>query len=547
MAKRRKNKIKKLIRRTREKKYRIKKKSQISYNQNSREDISTLFIRKQIEPNFNRNLLKELKNSLSILLRKTCINSIHSSSLNAVDKAMSDKARIDLSQLYTITIDGENAKDFDDAISLQYTDKKYFLKVHVADVSYFVLQDTLLDQEAYKRSTSTYLIDQVVPMLPEELSNDICSLIQGKKRYTLTCDMQLNHQGELVQYKFYKSIIENNRRCNYKEIQTILDNNNQCGKDLYHLISISNELKNILKEKRISEGSVNIESRESFFVTNDQGDITDIVGKQQLMSEQIIEEFMLLANQCAADFLLKHKTGIFRIHQTPSQEKLIHLINYIKQNKINVKLNNQNYQIGSKKRNPFQILLEKIKVKSLKSVFSYLILRSMMQAHYSEKNEGHYGLGFKKYTHFTSPIRRYPDLVVHRIISNILSKKPLPYTQKQINQIALHSSIREREAQEAEFEYQKIKAIRYFNQHLNEKKTGVITHITDRGFFVKEDISGIEGFVESSLLGYDAKYDIGSNEMKAVGEIYKIGQKIKIRILNVNPKKLFIDFQPIWS
>ena len=491
-------------------------------------DLETLLNRFQIKPSFSQSAEREA--------------AAYSSGLIDDERRL----RESLEDKLVITIDGEDAKDFDDAISLECRGEEFFLGVHIADVSHFVSKNSELDREAFKRSTSTYLIDQVIPMLPFKLSNGLCSLVQGKKRLTLTCAIRINGKGEIKDYVFYKSIIENRRRCTYTEIQHLLEGQLDIGKAIKELIERCRRLKGLLRRKRIAEGGLDLETMEISFHLNEKGTVEAVSPKRRLESEQIVEEFMLIANRCAADFLLRHHTGIFRIHEPPPTEKLLPFHRQAKRHRLSIGDRGVFNPLLRSAPNRYQIFLDSIRDWDMRSLYSYLLLTSLNQACYSESNSGHYGLAFKRYTHFTSPIRRYPDLVVHRLISKLLVNKKIGYSKNALMRIAKQASARERLAVDAEREYLKIKSIRYMSDKIGQEFQGIITGMIHRGFFVREIMTGIEGFIDQSWLGAGAFYLENEGIYEDGKTRYCLADKIPVTLVSVNPRKLFIDFKPVF-
>ncbi len=484
---------------------------------------------------FSINFTKKTESELSPFNQKHIDNQI--------------RDRVDLTSELTVTIDGEDAKDFDDAISLRKeklsgsNKEKFILGVHIADVSHYVTKDSYLDEEALKRGNSTYLINQVIPMLPFKLSDDLCSLVEGKKRLTLSCEIVINEKGEIEKYNLFKSCIQSSRRFNYEEVDKILGGKLDSGKQFKKLFSLCRELKDILHQKRKKSGSIDIEKLEPVFFLNERDLIEKVVIKQRLESERIIEEFMLVANQCAADFLLQHHTGVFRVHESPKEEKLLNFQRQVRLHQF--KLDNKGSVNPLKKPGPnqYQLFLESIKDKKTKSLFSYLLLTSMNQAHYSETNIGHYGLAFSKYTHFTSPIRRYPDLIVHRLISKILLGKKTGYNNSLLSVIANQNSISERKSVDAEREYVKVKSVHYLANKIGEQFDCLITGIIPRGLFLMDTKTHIEGFVDGAWLGYKGYYDEKQSAYINNEQKLKMGDAVRAELVSVNIKKLFIDFK----
>lgn len=497
------------------KSYFEEKRRKITYGREE-EDFSNLLFKYDLSDNFLDKSLEELK-----IYDKLDFEAIYAK-------------RKDLSSNFIITIDGETAKDFDDAISVSKEENdRYRLGVHIADVSFFVHAGSSLDLEAFDRGTSVYLIDRVVPMLPFRLSNDLCSLVEGRKRLTLTCDMTINSKGEIYSYEFYFSVIENKRRTTYKEVESVLSGENSFGDEFDAFIKLCLELRNILHAKRVNEGSVEIESNELDFKLDGEGHVIDVHEKERLFSESIIEEFMLSANQCAANFLKKHDTGIFRVHEAPYLEKLEAFNEIVKQKGFDLPKGGSFNPLLKKAKNKYQIFLEQIKDRSLKKIFSYYLLTSFNKAVYDENSVGHYGLAFKNYTHFTSPIRRYPDLIVHRLIQKIMASKIILYKKKALTDIAKQSSHRERRAVDAEREYWKLKSMRYLQNKIDEKFECIVSGKTEFGYFLKELKTGIEGFCQYS-------YYLPPKENKSE---FEVGDRVWAKLVSLDFRNVHIDFR----
>lgn len=466
-----------------------------------------------------------------------------------------DASRLDLRGDFVITIDGETAKDFDDAISLEFRDGIYHLGVHIADVSHYVAQDSKLDKVAARRGTSVYLIDHVIPMLPEVLSNDLCSLVEGKPRLTFSCLMDIDESGRCLRYTFKKSVIQSRRRTTYTEIQKILDGKLDLGEEFRKKTILFNQLKQILFRKRIREGAINLESDELFFEPAKGGRIERIFPKPRLESERIIEEFMLMANISAATFLDEAGAGIYRIHESPEEEKLLrfrHLVG-LRGHKLPNRFANPLQQKG---KNPLNDFIEGIPDLAERKLFSFLLLTSFKQARYSEENVGHYGLAFPFYTHFTSPIRRYPDLLVHRLIHSVLKREGVKrgkgiYSIDELGRMATQSSGLERKAVAAEREYHKIKSIRYLSERIGHAFDTLVIGLIPRGLFVRDSETGVEGFVDGFFLERYAEESLRFDEKDIVfrtrsGHVaFAIGLKLKVELVSVNPERLFVDFRPV--
>ena len=453
--------------------------------------------------------------------------------------------RKDFTKDFVITIDGEDAKDFDDAVFIKKTKHGFDLHVHISDVSFYVKQESLIDKEAKKRATSVYLITQVLPMLPFILSNHLCSLVEGEKRLAFSCLMKIDWKGKIKHYEFVSSVIENKRRCTYQEVDQVLKKKLNLGESLNKQIHLMQELQDILTQKRMEEGSVFFQTKEMGFLMQ-QEKIKSIFLKQALSSERMIEEFMLLANQCAANFIEKNKEGLYRVHEEPDQEKIAAFKNLVLLKKYSFPKKGVLNPLIKKGKNKYQMFLESVQNDFHKNLFSYLLLTSMKQARYETKNKGHYGLGFKAYCHFTSPIRRYPDLVVHRLIKASLNQKKKPYSSLELEKIARFSSFQERKAEQAEREYKKLKVLRYLENC--EERTifkCVVVRIFEQGLIVEDLQTGIQGMISHSFFNREIFFDPSLLVLKnRKGKIiFEIGNEVKVILKSLNFKRMFVDFK----
>ncbi|BCZ44848.1 ribonuclease R [Clostridium gelidum] len=450
------------------------------------------------------------------------------------------KGRRDLRDLKMVTIDGEDAKDLDDAVSIEKLSNGNFkLGVHIADVTNYVKENNPLDKEALKRATSVYLIDRVVPMLPRKLSNGICSLNPKVDRLTLTCFMEIDPKGKIVEHEIVESIIKTNERMTYTDVTKILkDNDEELIKRydyLYDDFKNMEELCSILRRKRTKRGAIDFEIAEAKITLNDLGKPIEIKPYDREISNRMIEEFMLAANETVAEHMFgTHVPFVYRIHENPNEEKLAKFKEFVYNLGYTVQWTEE---IRPKS---FQDVLEQVKGKNEETVVSTLLLRSMMQARYAPECTGHFGLAAEYYCHFTSPIRRYPDLQIHRIIKEHLHGE---IDEKRINKLksivgyaAKQSSEMERKAQDAEREVDDLKKAEYMEDKIGEEFEGVISSVTTFGLFV-ELPNTIEGLVHITDLD-DDYYIFNEANLSLMGErtkkIYKLGAKVKVECVNVD-------------
>ncbi len=450
------------------------------------------------------------------------------------------------------TIDGEDAKDLDDAVRvIKLNNGNYKLDVHIADVSYYVRENSLLDKEALIRGTSIYMLGRVIPMLPRELSNGICSLNAGEDRFTLSCSMEINPKGKVVSSEVYKGIINVTERMNYHDVQKIIDGTDKKVLKKYEPY-IQNfkdmeELAKILKARRIEEGYLNLDIPESQIDLDENGKVTNISKYETSFANEIIEQFMLSANETIAEkFYWLDAPFIYRVHEEPDLEKVQELNKFLFNFGLKIKANKDH--IYPKE---FAKVLEEIKGKEEEKVISNLILRTLKVARYEEENKGHFGIAGKYYCHFTSPIRRYPDLFIHRIISKYLEnsydvdEKFIEKYKEQAKERAKQSSDREKVATTVEREAEDIKKAEYMEDKIGNEYDGIISSITSFGMFV-ELANTVEGLIRFENLGNE--YFIYDEERKRlIGEktntTYKIGDKVKIRVAKASKLLRQVDFE----
>ena len=457
--------------------------------------------------------------------------------------------RMDLRNWDMVTIDGEDAKDLDDAISIRRQEDNYLLGVHIADVANYVQEKSALDREAYKRGTSVYLADRVIPMLPHALSNGICSLNEGKDRLALSCIMTITPKGEVIDHKIAETVICVNRRMSYTSVKKILEDNDEQEiekyKEFYPMFKLMEELAGILRGKRKKRGSIDFDFPETKMILDENGKPLELKPYDRNVATKIIEDFMLIANETVAeDYFWQEIPFVYRTHETPDEEKIKKLAIFI--NNFGHSLHIANNAVRPKE---VQKLLTKVEGTAEEMLISRLALRSMKQAKYTPDNTGHFGLAAPYYCHFTSPIRRYPDLQIHRIIKeNIRGRMNVnrrEHYEGILPEVAKHSSEMERRAEEAERETVKLKKAEYMEDHIGEVFEGVISSITKWGMYV-ELSNTIEGLVHVTNM-CDDHYNYYEERYEMVGEhtnkVYKLGQTVNVRVLDVDKLQRTIDFE----
>lgn len=462
----------------------------------------------------------------------------------------SDKAgRMDLRDLQMVTIDGEDAKDLDDAVSL-YQDEAglYHLGVHIADVTNYVQENSALDWEALERGTSVYLVDRVIPMLPHKLSNGICSLNQGVDRLALSCLMTINDKGEVTDYQIAETVICVDRRMSYTSVKKILEDKDEAERAEYEalvpMFELMGQLAAILRKKRHKRGSIDFDFAESKIVLDENGHPLDIKPYERNVATKIIEDFMLIANETVAQhFFWLDIPFVYRTHEKPDPEKIMKLSAFIRNFGHYIKLTGE--EVHPKE---LQKLLDKIADTEEETLISRLTLRSMKQAKYTVECTGHFGLACQYYCHFTSPIRRYPDLQIHRIIKEQLrgrlQENRIEHYEKRLPEVAKHASKMERRAEEAERETDKLKKAEYMEERIGEVYEGVISGITQWGIYV-ELPNTVEGLIHvASLPGDYFYYDESTYEMvgQDTGKTYKLGERLAIQVKSVDRFARTVDF-----
>ncbi|MBQ6999155.1 MAG: ribonuclease R [Clostridia bacterium] len=454
--------------------------------------------------------------------------------------------RIDFRNKKVFTIDGADAKDLDDAVCVEKNENGYTLSVHIADVTHYVREGSAIDKEAFKRGTSVYLADRVVPMLPKELSNGICSLNPKEDRLTLSVVMDIDFNGNVKSHAVERGIIKTVERMTYDDVTAILEGNKKLTdkyvyikEEIFHMA----ELSAILKKKRVNRGSINFDFPEAKIVLDDKGKPIDVYKYRPTVAHGIIEEFMLICNETVAQqFYWLEAPFVYRVHEKPSMEKLTAFNDFLRNMSFKIK-GGEDVQLRE-----FANLLSKIDGTPMENIISRVMLRSLMKAKYSPENMGHFGLAFNYYCHFTSPIRRYPDLAIHRIIKEYLVNTPSNHRQDKLHQFAasaaLHSSEMELNAQEAEREVEDLKKAQYMIGKIGERFDGVISSVASFGFFVELD-NTVEGFVRVADLK-DDYYIYDEKNLTLTGEhnkkVYKIGDNVRVEVSAVNTALREIDF-----
>ena len=457
--------------------------------------------------------------------------------------------RADFRDLQTVTIDGEDAKDLDDAITISREAYGYRLGVHIADVSHYVTENSPLDQEALRRGTSVYLVDRVIPMLPHKLSNGICSLNEGTDRLALSCIMDLDFQGRVLGHEVAETVIQVDRRMTYTAVNAIVTdqdpNTMEEYRDFTEMFALMKELADILRERRYQRGSIDFDFPETKMILDEKGRPVEIRPYERNAATRIIEDFMLMANETIAeDYFWQEVPFLYRTHDTPDPEKMKRLGLFI--NNFGYTIRTQQGEVHPKE---IQKLLKKIEGSEEEALISRLTLRSMRQAKYMPVCSGHFGLAAKYYTHFTSPIRRYPDLQIHRIIKENLhgnlTEKRLSHYDKLLTGVSIQCSATERRAEEAERETIKMKKCEYMAKRIGREYEGVISGVTNWGIYV-ELPNTIEGMVHVSILPGDYYYyDEKTYSMvgERTGRTFKLGEKAKIRVKDVDMMLKNIDFE----
>jgi ribonuclease R len=455
--------------------------------------------------------------------------------------------RTDLRDETIFTIDPEDAKDFDDAINVKILDNGHYqLGVHIADVTHYMPRNSILDNEAQKRGASVYLVDRVIPMLPEELSNGVCSLRPEEDKLTYSCFIEIAPDGTPVDYSIEQSVIHSKKRFTYKQAQEVID-----GEDspLSADLNTAAKLAHILLEKRFREGSINFETPEPIFILDENGKPIDVKLKERLFAHRLVEECMLMANKTVARHIEKlrdqsdekHDNDLFpffyRIHDQPDLEKLNNIRETVKPFGIQFEVH-QNIESQS-----INTLLEQVEDTSLELTVNDMLLRAMAKAEYNPDNVGHFGLGFSNYAHFTSPIRRYPDVIVHRLLKSYDAGQP-GYEYRELKKLGVHCSERERAAIEAERDSIKLKQVEYLSQHLGEEFDGIVSGVIESGIFVDLKDMHCEGMVRVSDLNDDYYYyDEKQHGLigRSHGKKYQLGKEVRVQVTKTDVERRHID------
>ena len=495
-------------------------------------DILTIAYNHGIDPEFSEEALKEVEKMPSEVLEK--------------DKVL----RRDLTGEMIFTIDGDDTKDIDDAISIKKTNDYYELGVHIADVTHYVKPNTNLYNEAFRKGTSSYLADRVIPMLPHELSNGICSLNPGVLRLAISCVMKIDKTGKIVDYDIFESVIKSRKQMTYKNVnKIIMDGVVPDGYEEYvDSLKLMKELADILRKRKISKGYIDFNIPEIKIVQDENGKCIDIIKREQLAGEKIIEDFMIAANECIATHISNMDLPfIYRVHGVPKPEKIEDFLNLLKI--LNIHVNTKHIDTSSKS---MQLLLSELKDKKEYQILASMLLRSMQKAVYSDTNIGHFGLGLQNYTHFTSPIRRFPDTMVHTLLrtylfQNKLDNDTINYYSKYLKEVSEESSTREQEAVEAEREVDDMKIAEYMESHIGEEYTGIITTVTNFGFFV-ELPNLVEGLVHiNSLKGYYKCVPELLSLISDNNKNYCVGDEVNVKVVGASKEEKRVDFEVIYG
>ena len=508
----------------------IQVEKEIGYKDDPGVDILSVLLDHDIQPEFPEEVMEQVHGIPQEVLEEEKVG------------------RTDLTGINTVTIDGDSSKDFDDAVSVSRTKDGYNLKVSIADVSHYVKQGTPLDEEAWKRGCSTYVTDRVVPMLPHELSNGICSLNPHVVRLTLTCDMNVKEDGSISDYSIYPSFIRSTERMTYKNVNKILDGDKRLQKEYEHLgdmFFVLRDCADSIRRNRIKKGAIEFGSTESEIIVDVDGHPIDIRPRVRGHAEEMIEDCMIAANVCVANFMKWQEIpSVYRIHEEPQPKRIKDFVRISELLGHKLVLSK-----GDIHPNEIQRYLSSIENTSEYPVLSMMLLRCMSKAKYDNACVGHFGLGEEEYLHFTSPIRRYPDLVVHRMLRKYSFEQCLDLEERKLDEekcseAAEQSSLRERESTDAEYDCDDMKKAEYMLDHLHEKAEGIITGVQAYGFYVQLE-NTVEGLVSVNSLR-DDYYSYDQDRMQLIGirshKVYQVGMKVKVTCLDANKLKGQIDF-----
>ncbi len=460
------------------------------------------------------------------------------------------EGRVDLRDQLCFTIDGENARDFDDAVAIEeLPNGHYRLYVHIADVSHYVKPGSALDREAYKRGTSVYFPDRCIPMLPEKLSNGICSLNPQVDRLTFTCEMEINKKGIVVDYKIYESVIHSKARLTYTIAQKIIDGDKEAIEKFPHVVDSLKkmyQLAQILYRKRYKRGSLDFDLPEPVVVLNAEGEPVDIYKAERLWSHRIIEEFMIVANETVAEFMFwTDYPSVYRVHESPDRDKLQEFLNFVRSLGIRVPSIKNDIQPKILQR-----ILEQVEGKPEEKLINYLMLRTMARAKYSPDNIGHFGLASTYYTHFTSPIRRYADLTLHRLVKmaqrGLFKPESIPAWEEKLEVICKHITERSILADEAERDVIELKKLQFASNHVGEVFEAVITGVSEQGLFVETIEQVIPGFVHVASLKSDYYICVPKQYClvgEKTGKVFRIGDRVLVRLLSVDVENRRAEFE----
>jgi len=460
------------------------------------------------------------------------------------------EGRVDLREQLCFTIDGENARDFDDAVAIEeLPNGHYKLYVHIADVSHYVKPGSALDKEAYKRGTSVYFPDRCIPMLPERLSNGICSLNPHVDRLTFTCEMEINKKGIVVDYKIYESVIHSKARLTYTIAQRIIDGDKEAIEKFPHVVEPLKkmyELAKILHKKRYKRGSLDFDLPEPVVVLNAEGEPIDIYKAERLWSHRLIEEFMIVANETVAEYMFwTDYPSVYRVHESPDRDKLQEFLNFVRS--LGIRVPSVKNDIQPK---ILQRILEQVEGKPEEKLINYLMLRTMARAKYSPDNIGHFGLASTYYTHFTSPIRRYADLTLHRLVKmaqqGLFKPESIPAWEEKLEIVCKHITERSILADEAERDVLELKKLQFAQNHIGEVFEAVITGVTEQGLYVETIEQVIPGFIHVSSLKNDYYICVPKQYClvgEKTGQVFRIGDRVLVRLISVDIEARRAEFE----